>query len=108
MKQGMTNPRLPDANPVAEPKPEKGKEYISGTGKDVKLVPAFSRRALLPNAVAGGENKAFVRTSVNRLWAMMMGRGIVHPLDADHADNPPSHPELLNLLGKEFAATSLM
>jgi hypothetical protein len=104
MKQGMTNPKLPDAKTVAEPKPEKGKEYLSGTGKDVRLVPAFSRRALLPDAVATVENKAFVRTAANRLWAMMMGRGIVHPLDADHSDNPPSHPELLNLLGKEFAA----
>jgi len=104
MKQGMTSPTLPDAKPVAEPKPVKGKEYISGIGKDVRLVPAFSRRALLPGAIATAENQAFVRTGANRLWAMMMGRGLVHPLDADHAENPPSHPELLELLAKEFAS----
>jgi len=32
----------------------------------------------------------------------MMGRGIVHPLDMFHSDNPPSHPELLDLLADEF------
>jgi hypothetical protein len=34
----------------------------------------------------------------------MMGRGLVHPLDLHHAGNPPSHPELLALLAKEFSA----
>jgi hypothetical protein len=33
-----------------------------------------------------------------------MGRGLVHPLDLDHPGNPPSHPELLDLLAAEFAA----
>ena len=34
----------------------------------------------------------------------MLGRGIVHPLDFDHDANPPSHPELLDLLTDEFIA----
>jgi hypothetical protein len=34
----------------------------------------------------------------------MMGRGLVHPLDLDHSANPPSHPQLLELLADEFAA----
>jgi hypothetical protein len=33
---------------------------------------------------------------------MVMGRGLVHPLDLDHGDNPPSHPELLDLLAERF------
>ncbi len=32
----------------------------------------------------------------------MMGRGIVHPLDMHHSANPPSHPELLDLLAKRL------
>jgi hypothetical protein len=34
----------------------------------------------------------------------MMGRGLVDPLDMHHSDNPPSHPELLDLLAREFVA----
>jgi hypothetical protein len=34
----------------------------------------------------------------------MMGRGIVHPLDLHHSENPPSHPELLDALADEFVA----
>jgi hypothetical protein len=33
-----------------------------------------------------------------------MGRGLVHPLDMHHAQNPGLHPELLGLLADEFAA----
>jgi len=33
-----------------------------------------------------------------------MGRGLVEPLDLSHAGNPPSHPELLDLLAGELAA----
>ena len=35
-----------------------------------------------------------------------MGRGIVHPLDFHHEDNPPSHPELLNVLAEQFATSN--
>src|SRR5436190_19217434 len=34
----------------------------------------------------------------------MQGRGLVHPLDLQHSKNPPSHPELLDLLACELAA----
>ena len=34
----------------------------------------------------------------------MMGRGLVHPVDLHHPDNPPSQPELLNLLAEDIVA----
>jgi hypothetical protein len=37
----------------------------------------------------------------------MMGRGLVHPLDADHPENPPSHPELLEALQAGWIASAL-
>jgi len=33
----------------------------------------------------------------------MFGRGLVQPVEFDHIANPPSHPELLDLLAKEIA-----
>lgn len=97
-----TTPRMPGGKAVAEAKPEKGKEYKVAPAKDVKPVPTVSRRALLAAAVTDPENAAFARNIANRTWALMMGRGLVHPLDWDHTDNPPSHPELLDELAAEF------
>jgi hypothetical protein len=99
-----TGPRLPGGPPVAEPKLAKGKEYVVAPAKGARPVPAFSRRARLAGMLAGPDNERFRRTAANRFWALMMGRGLVHPLDLDHEANPPSHPELLRLLADEFAA----
>jgi hypothetical protein len=100
-----TPPRMPGRPAVAEPKLEKGKEWLVAPAKDVRPVPKFSRRAQLAGQVTDVANERFRRNAVNRLWALMMGRGIVHPLDLDHGRNPPSHPELLKLLADEFAAS---
>jgi hypothetical protein len=101
-KLNSTLPRMPGGKPVEEPKAEKGKEYKVAPAPNVKPVPTYSRRELLAGAVTSAENKAFARNAVNRIWAMMMGRGIVNPVDMDHGNNPPSHPELLNELAAEF------
>jgi hypothetical protein len=95
---------VPDAPLISEPKPEKGKEYAVAPAAGVRPVPKFSRRSHLPAQVAGRDNAHFKRNIANRLWALMMGRGLVHPLDFDHADNPPSHPDLLNVLAEDLAA----
>ena len=99
-----TGPKLPGGKVVDEPKMDKGKEYKVAPAKDVRPVPAYSRRAELAKRITAPDNPAFARTAANRVWAALLGRGIVHPLDLDHPDNPPSHPELLDMLGKEFAA----
>jgi hypothetical protein len=46
----------------------------------------------------------FARTQVNRIWAQLMGRGLVDPIDDFRASNPPTHPALLDALAKDFAA----
>jgi hypothetical protein len=94
--------RVPFGPIVAEPKLEKGKEYKVAPAKGVRGVPQFSRRSqLAPNLAA---SRQFARTAANRLWAMMMGRGLVHPVDFDHKANPPSHPELLDQLTDDLIA----
>jgi len=102
--QKSTGPKLPDGKPVAEPKLAKGQEYKVAPAKDVRPVPKFSRREMLAKLIAAPDNPAFARTAANRLWALMLGRGLVHPLDLDHSSNPPSHPELLDLLADELVA----
>jgi len=39
---------------------------------------------------------------VNRIWGYMMGVGLIEPLDDIRAGNPPSNPELLELLTDRF------
>jgi hypothetical protein len=99
-----TGPHLPDSPALPEPVLEKGKEYKVPPANGVRPVPAFSRRALLAPALTSAENVPFKRNAANRLWAVLMGRGLVHPLDMDNPSNPPSHPELLTLLADELAA----
>ncbi|MDB5305958.1 MAG: hypothetical protein JWO38_160 [Gemmataceae bacterium] len=103
-KQGTTLPHMPGGKAISEAAPPKGKEYKVAPAANVRPVPAYSRREQLARAVTAADNPAFARTAANRLWALMLGRGIVNPVDLDHPGNPPSHPELLDLLATEFAA----
>src|SRR5262249_30660493 len=52
--------------------------------------------------VTAPDNPYFARAAVNRVWARFFGTGIVDPVDDLRADNPPSHPELLDLLADQF------
>ena len=48
------------------------------------------------------ENDYFVRVIVNRVWADLMGRGLVEPVDDLRATNPPTNGQLLAALGEDF------
>lgn len=50
------------------------------------------------------ENPYFARNITNRVWSWVMGRGIVHEVDDHRLDNPPSNPQLLEFLQREFVA----
>ena len=103
-KTKSTGPRLPEGPPLKESAVEKGKEYVVAPAAGSRAVPRVSRRALLGPSLARADNEQFKRNIANRLWALMMGRGLVHPLDLDHSANPPSHPELLKQLADDIAA----
>jgi hypothetical protein len=90
-----TFPRLPGGAEVMIPTIAK---------EQTEELKAWRPRLLLARDLPTPANVLFQRNSVNRLWYLMMGRGLVHPLDMHHADNPPSHPELLELLAADFAA----
>lgn len=62
------------------------------------------RRAVLAEWLASPENPWFGKNLANIVWAHFMGKGIVEPVDDVRISNPPSNPELLEELGKRFAA----
>lgn len=95
---------LPDQRYLASPKP--------GAYEGANKAPSASRRTALANQLTP-DQQAFAENWANRVWALMMGRGIVHPLDMHHADNPPSNPELLaaltqSLIASKYDARSLI
>ena len=44
----------------------------------------------------------FSEAIVNRMWGYFFGKGIVDPVDDFRLTNPPTHPELLKALGRNF------
>ena len=101
---------------VNEPRPKDGEKendapekYVNavalGEGKNLKAVPVpkFSRREQLATWLTGTNNPLLARAFVNRTWALLLGRGLVHPVDRMDSSRPPSHPELLDWLTDDFA-----
>ncbi|MCA9086843.1 MAG: DUF1553 domain-containing protein, partial [Planctomycetaceae bacterium] len=64
-------------------------------------IPRFSRRQQLVDHIVA-DHPLLAPAFVNRVWAMLMGRGIVHPFDQMDSAHPPSHPELLADLASAF------
>jgi len=60
-------------------------------------------RTTLAEWMTAKDNPFFARAFANRMWAHFFGVGLVDPVDDIVDDNPASHPELLELLAREFA-----
>jgi hypothetical protein len=82
---------------IAFPKYLDGRKISQGADVD--------RRVELAKMIADPKNTDLARAFVNRMWGHFMGRGIVHPVDDFGPHNPPSHPELLDELAREFMNT---
>ncbi|WP_020473225.1 DUF1549 domain-containing protein [Zavarzinella formosa] len=66
--------------------------------------PSFSARAKLVEIALQTEEAVFFSKAIsNRLWHRFLGYGLVMPLDQMHSENPASHPELLQWLGRDMA-----
>jgi hypothetical protein len=67
--------------------------------------PKVTPRQTLAEWIARRENPWFARAAVNRLWHYLFGVGLIDPVDGlGTVDNPPSHPELLDELVRQFVA----
>lgn len=99
-----TGPRLPFGSEFDVPAFAKGEEFVVAPDRKVNFPgkPKFSPLGILAEQLPTSENKQFVRNIVNRLWFQMLGRGLIHPLDLQHGENPASHPAVLDLLVEQF------
>jgi hypothetical protein len=112
--EGASSPNLLtflEAKTIDETRPDKDAKqedsddlYYPATTEGEPRVPKFSRRELFVKEVAQG-HPMVARAFVNRAWAMLMGRGIVHPFDQMDSVHDPSHPELLDELAESFRAS---
>ena len=60
------------------------------------------RRLLFADWLVKPSNPYFARVAVNRIWAALMGRGIVEPIDDFRSSNPPTNGPLLDALAASF------
>ncbi len=88
----------PDSGVVVSP----GLPYAfetAGAAKD-----EGGRRDQVVAWITARENPYFAMSFVNRMWSYFTGVGFIEPVDDIRATNPPTNPELLDRLTKEFVA----
>ena len=103
-----TGPRIPFGKEFEIPQPPPADPAVKNKKKkkpDPNEPPSFSALSLIADALPAADNRLFRQNIANRLWFCMMGRGLVEPLDQFHAANQATHPELLDLLAEEIAAS---
>ena len=66
---------------------------------------ASALREELSKLITDPHNDYFAQAFVNRVWAELIGRGFVEPLDNFSAYNPPRNPSALEFLSREFIAS---
>lgn len=87
------------------PKVYRFSDAVFPDGSKPKLDPNADPRGAFADWLITKENPWYTRNIANRVWAWLIGRGIIHEPDDIREDNPPSHPELLALLEKELIAS---
>lgn len=87
--------RHPVTNEVMEPSPLWGEAAVTENDKDP--------RDVLAAWMTSSDNDLFAQVMANRVWADLMGRGLVEPVDDFRATNPATNQPLMEALGKHFA-----
>ena len=79
-------------------------EAVFPDGTKIKLSPDRDPREVFADWLITPQNPWFTRSIVNRVWAWLLGRGIIQEPDDIRDDNPPSNPALLAYLEKQMVA----
>ncbi len=74
-------------------------------GKARAIAPGEDPREALADWIVSPDNPYFAQVAVNRVWADLMGRGLVEPVDDMRATNPPTNAALLTALADDFRAS---
>lgn len=62
-------------------------------------------RTKLARWLTAKENPYFAKSLANRYWSYLNGKGIIDPVDDIRLSNPPTNPELLDVLTADFIAS---
>lgn len=73
-------------------------------GDTIEMAPGIDPRRKVWEWMVSPENPYFAKAIVNRVWAHYFGRGLIDPVDALAAGSPPSHPEIMDELVRDFVA----
>jgi hypothetical protein len=87
---------LPDSAKVLPPKFFQGQQPATSAAEPL--------RPVLAQWLTSPANPFFSRAFANRVWGQLFGGGIINPIDDMHEERIASHPALLALLAKRFAA----
>jgi hypothetical protein len=84
--------------------PDTGEEIVPRVlgGAKIDLKPGVDPRVEVWKWMVREDNPWFARAIVNRVWEHYLGRGLIEPADAQAAANPPSHPDVLDELARDF------
>ena len=93
---------LADEGEVVHPRTGQTMPPRAPGGPDFKLGRYDDPRRSLARWMTTADNPYFARTMANRIWGHFFGRGIIHPIDDARSTNPPSNPELLDALARDF------
>lgn len=85
--------------PDTKGKTEKARYLL---GETASLSQSKSPRIAFLDWLTSKENPYFARAMANKMWANFFGRGIVEPVDEMRDLTKASHPEVLELIAKEF------
>jgi hypothetical protein len=94
-----------DRRELAIPNTERVAQARFLDGKEPRWKYKVGARTTLADWLTAKDNPFFARTIVNRMWAHFFGIGLVDPVDDFSDCNPPSHPELLDELARQFVAS---
>lgn len=89
-----------------DPAPGDPVKAVFPDGTKVKVQPGDDPRAVFTDWLLTKDNPSFARNIVNRIWAWLFGRGIIHEPDDIRSGNPPANPELLSYLEKELVSAN--